>query len=91
MGDHADDRFVAPFDMLGMSAPAKREPDLAWGKLSALARARDERLHLGIERTDTAVALTADRSWQGYATNKRTGKVEPWEACRVTRRLRYGV
>lgn len=53
MTDRRDNRFVAHFDMLGMSALTRRDPDLAWEKLTALARARDERLHLGIERLDT--------------------------------------
>jgi len=60
MTDRRNDRFVAHFDMLGMSALAKRDPDLAWQKLTALARARDERLHLGIERLDTK-ELIADQ------------------------------
>jgi hypothetical protein len=32
-----------------------------------------------------AATSSADRSWQGYATNKRTGKVETWEAYRASR------
>lgn len=58
MTPHRDNRFVAHFDMLGMSALAKRDPDLAWEKLSALSRARDDRMHLGIERLDTAELIT---------------------------------
>jgi len=58
MTPHADNRFVAHFDMLGMSALTKRDPDLAWEKLSALSRARDERMHLGIERLDTRELIT---------------------------------
>ncbi len=53
MTPHHENRFVAHFDMLGMSALTKRDPDLAWEKLSALSWARDERMHLGIERLDT--------------------------------------
>ncbi len=55
---HRDNRFVAHFDMLGMSALTKRDPDLAWKKLSDLSRARDERMHLGIERLDTGELIT---------------------------------
>ena len=58
MTPHRENRFVAHFDMLGMSALAKRDPDLAWEKLSALSRARDEGMHLGIERLDTAELIT---------------------------------
>lgn len=53
MDNHSDNRFVAHFDMLGMSSMTKRDPDLAWEKLSALSAAREERLSLGIERLDT--------------------------------------
>ena len=53
MPDRIDNRYVAHFDMLGMSALTKRNPDLAWEKLSALCHARDERLSLGIQRLDT--------------------------------------
>lgn len=53
MTSHKDVRFVAHFDMLGMSALTKRNPDLAWNTLSALCRAREERLSLGIRRLDT--------------------------------------
>jgi len=58
MSDHKDNRFVAHFDMLGMSALTKRNPDLAWEKLSALCHARDERLSLGIQRLDTNELIT---------------------------------
>ncbi len=58
MTPHRDNRFVAHFDMLGMSALTKRDPDLAWEKLSALSRARDERMHLGIERLDARELIT---------------------------------
>lgn len=58
MSERRDDRFVAHFDMLGMSALTRRDPDLAWDKLTALARARDERLRLGIERLDTKELIT---------------------------------
>ncbi len=58
MPDRHDDRFVAHFDMLGMSALTRRDPDLAWEKLTALARARHERLNLGIERLDTKELIT---------------------------------
>jgi len=53
MGDHSDNRFVAHFDILGMRSLTKRDPDLAWQKLSALSIARKERLSLGIRRLDT--------------------------------------
>ena len=53
MERNPDDRFVAHFDMLGMKALTKRDPDLAWQKLSALSKARQERLSIGIERLDT--------------------------------------
>ena len=36
-----------------MGALTKRDPDLAWEKLSALSHARDERLSLGVQRLDT--------------------------------------
>ena len=39
--------------MLGMSALTKRNPDLAWEKLSMLSQARDERMNLAIQRLDT--------------------------------------
>lgn len=58
MTSHRDDRFIAHLDMLGMSSLTKRDPDLAWDKLSALSRARDERLNLGIERLDTKEMIT---------------------------------
>jgi len=58
MASHRDDRFVGHFDMLGMSSLTKRDPDLAWSKLSTLSQARDERLHLGIERLDTKEMIT---------------------------------
>lgn len=60
MTRQSSDRFVAHFDMLGMSALAKRNPDLAWEKLSALSLARKERMHLQIERLDTGEVI-ADR------------------------------
>ena len=53
MEAHPDNRFVAHFDMLGMSALTKRDPDLAWQKLSALSKVAQENLSLGIERLDT--------------------------------------
>ena len=58
MPDHRDNRFVAHFDMLGMSTLTKRDPDLAWKKLSALGHARDKRLSLGIQRLDTNETIT---------------------------------
>src|SRR6266853_164897 len=58
MTGHHDDRFVGHFDMLGMSALTKRDPDLAWTKLSQLSQARDKRMHLGIERLDTKESIT---------------------------------
>jgi len=53
MIEHKDNRFVAHFDMLGMATLTKRNPDLAWQKLSELRRANEERLNLVIERTGT--------------------------------------
>ncbi|MDQ5879436.1 MAG: hypothetical protein QG638_2172 [Pseudomonadota bacterium] len=53
MPSQEDVRFVAHFDMLGMSTLTKRDPDIAWNMLSALCRAREERLSLGIQRLDT--------------------------------------
>lgn len=50
---HKDARFVAHIDMLGMRALTKRDPDLAWNRLSGLCHAREERLSLGIQRVDT--------------------------------------
>ena len=50
---HPSDRFVAHFDMLGMRSLTKRNPDLAWKCLSDLSRARDERMHMGIELVDS--------------------------------------
>lgn len=59
MRDHKDNRFVAHFDMLGMRALTKRDPDLAWEKLFALSRAREEMLkNLDIERVDTNQLIT---------------------------------
>lgn len=58
MPDHKDNRFVAHFDMLGMGALTKRNPGLAWEKLSALCHARHERLSLGIQRLDTNELIT---------------------------------
>ncbi|MFD2837644.1 hypothetical protein ACFS3C_17000 [Azotobacter vinelandii] len=58
MPNHGDDRFVAHFDMLGMSTLTKRDPESAWQKLCDLSRARNERLHLEIERSDTNEILT---------------------------------
>lgn len=40
--------FVAHFDMLGMSSLMRRDPELAWQKLSALSTAK-ERLLLDTE------------------------------------------
>jgi hypothetical protein len=53
MENSLENRFVAHFDMLGMKALTKRDPELAWQKLSALTKARQERLSIGIERLDT--------------------------------------
>lgn len=53
MIEHKDNRFVAHFDMLGMAALTKRDPDLAWQKLTDLRFAHEERLNLVIERVDT--------------------------------------
>ena len=57
---NCDNRFVAHFDMLGMRALAKRNPDLAWQTLIDLSWARDERMHLGIERRNSG-NLISDR------------------------------
>lgn len=48
-----NNHFVAHFDMLGMSSLIRRNPDLAWQKLSDLSTAKQERLSLDIERLDT--------------------------------------
>jgi hypothetical protein len=48
-----NNHFVAHFDMLGMSSLIRKEPELAWQKLSALSTAKQERLSLDIERKDT--------------------------------------
>ncbi|MFZ1990606.1 MAG: hypothetical protein WAW96_12640, partial [Alphaproteobacteria bacterium] len=53
MDDHKDNRFVAHFDMLGMRALTKHNPDFAWEKLSALRIALEERMPLDIQRLDT--------------------------------------
>jgi len=53
MPDHKDNRFVAHFDMLGMNALTKRNPDLAWERLSTLCHARNESLSFSIQRIDT--------------------------------------
>lgn len=58
MSEHKDNRFVAHFDMLGMGALTKRNPDLAWDKLSALSQARDEHLSQSIQRLDTDEVIT---------------------------------
>lgn len=58
MPNHRDNRFVAHFDMLGMSALTKRNPDRAWETLSALCHARDERLSLSLQRLDTNELIT---------------------------------
>lgn len=58
MSDHRGNRFVAHFDMLGMAALTKREPDLAWEKLSTLSLVRNERLSFGIQRQDTNELIT---------------------------------
>jgi hypothetical protein len=57
----AQSRFVAHFDMLGIAALTKRDPDLAWDCLSRLSQARWECLHSPIERTDTK-ELIVDRT-----------------------------
>ena len=44
-----DERFVAFFDMLGMSDLSLSNPDVAWGALSDLAAAKDDILNLDIE------------------------------------------
>ena len=52
-----NNRFVAHFDILGMSALIRHDPELAWEKLSALSTAREERLTLDIERLDTGEVI----------------------------------
>lgn len=49
-----DLRYVAYFDMLGMSQLTVRDPDLAWQALSGLSNAQQEILRLEIELTSTA-------------------------------------
>lgn len=44
--------------MLGMRALTKRDPDLAWEKLSLLNHAREDRLSIDIERLDTNELVT---------------------------------
>lgn len=47
-------RFVAHFDMLGTKSLVRRDADIAWQKLSDLARTAKEKLtQLGIQRVDT--------------------------------------
>jgi hypothetical protein len=53
MANDVDVRYVAHLDMLGMSALVMRDPDLAWGTLSGLTVAKQERLGLSFERIDT--------------------------------------
>jgi len=53
MSEHRDNRFVAHFDMLGMGALTKRDPDLAWNTLYKFSEAREKRLSLGIQLIDT--------------------------------------
>ena len=57
IGSERDGRYVAHLDMLGMSQLAKRNPDLAWSVLCALHIAKEERLRIGIERTDTGEVI----------------------------------
>ena len=49
--------FVAFFDMLGMTALVRRDPELAWQALCALSAAKDERLRLAIKRLDTGEVI----------------------------------
>lgn len=46
-------RYVAHVDMLGMSQLTLNNPDLAWSVLCKLDQAKEERLHMGIELTNT--------------------------------------
>jgi len=43
--------------MLGMSALIRRDPELAWQKLSALSTAKQERLSLDIKRMETGECI----------------------------------
>jgi hypothetical protein len=46
-------RYVAHFDILGMSRLTLQNPDLAWSTLSHLAIANQERLSIGFDRNNT--------------------------------------
>ena len=50
----ADSRYVAYFDMLGMSELTVRDPELAWRALSELSNAQQEILQLEIKLQATA-------------------------------------
>ena len=59
MPKQADRRFVAHFDMLGMSSLVEKDPDLAWEALSKLALAKEATLQecpLGLRSTGRPVA-----------------------------------
>jgi hypothetical protein len=52
--EQVDERFVAFFDMLGMSDLSLRDADIAWGALSDLSKAKNEILKIGIEIVNTS-------------------------------------
>jgi hypothetical protein len=58
MNSHPENRFVAHFDMLGMTTLTMRNPDLAWKKLCDLGTARQERLSLGIQRLESGEIIS---------------------------------
>jgi|GEM_PF-3251364 len=91
MPDHRDNRFVAHFDMLGMAALTKSEPDLAWEKLSAppavvpayasergidLDLLETARIHLELLYGEVAA------SWPGFIA--RPGQYKMMQACLLT-------
>ncbi len=57
-----DTRYVAHFDMLGMSELVLRDVDQAWGALSDLAQAKEEILGLEIEVLSKKLKIR-DRVW----------------------------
>jgi len=56
-----ESRYVAYFDMLGMSQLTVRDPELAWQAISGLNKAQEEILQLEIELQ--ATAETIDDGW----------------------------
>ena len=52
-----DSRYVAYFDMLGMSQLTVRDPELAWQALSELSKAQQEILHFRITIQATAETI----------------------------------